>query len=73
MTTGEMLAWTRRLRSILSGPSETRDERLAAMMTDLEQRYDIPLLIGERLAWFETEQPFVMRLYRTVSEWREAI
>lgn len=67
MTVGEMLGWTSRLHSILSGPVDARDERLAAMMSDMEAAYGIPLLEGERLTRFESEQPFVMRLYWTVS------
>lgn len=70
MTTGEMAAWTRRLESILASPEDIRDERLAAMMSDLEAAYGIPLLPGKQLERFEKENPYVMRLYRTVSGWR---
>lgn len=68
MTVGEMLLYTNRLKEIMSGkPSHERDVRLANLMTDLEQAYGIPSLRNES---FETANPFVMQLYRAVSEAR---
>ena len=67
MTTGEMLQWTNRLNSILSGYPGLKDERLANMMTDLERAYGIPALYSEL---YEMSNPFVISLYHTVSDER---
>lgn len=69
MTFGEMLAWTNRLKGIVSCdcPDQVKNARLANLMTDLEQAYQIPSLRNES---FEKANPFVMQLYRTVSEAR---
>lgn len=69
MTTGEMLIYTNRFKEIISSsiPSRIKDQRLSNLMTDLEQAYDIPILQNEN---FEKENPFVMQLYRTISEAR---
>ena len=70
MTTGEMIEYTNRFKGIMSMPdSYTRDVRLASLMTDLEG-YGIPMFGKERIVDFENHNPFVMRLYRTVSESR---
>jgi len=69
MTVGEMLQYTNRLKEILASnaPRFIKDRRLANLMTDLEQAYGIPVL---RNIEFEKENPFLMQLYRTVSEAR---
>lgn len=69
MTVGEMLKYTNRLNEILTSPAPNRikDIRLSNLMTDLEQAYNIPVFRNRE---FERENPFVMRLYRTVSEAR---
>jgi hypothetical protein len=69
MTTGEMLMFTKRFKNILSSktPQNIKDARLANLLSDLERAYNIPVL---RNIEFEKENPFVMQLYRTVSEAR---
>lgn len=68
MTTGEMLLYTNRLKEIRSiKNADLRDARLANMMTDLESAYNIPMLRDES---YNAKHPFVMQLYRTVSEER---
>lgn len=69
MTVGEMLQYTNRLKEILASnaPQFIKDRRLANLMTDLEQAYGIPILRDQE---FEKENPFVMQLYRTISEAR---
>lgn len=70
MTFGEMLQYTNRLKEILesNAPQCIKDRRLANLMTDLEQAYNIPILRDQD---FEKANPFLMQLYRTVSEARE--
>lgn len=72
MTTGEMAAWTRRLKGILDGPADVRRERLERMLEDLQQAYGICLQLGNKnctimRGWFE------QRLAQTVLEWRDAV
>jgi len=69
MTVGEMLQYTNRLKEILNCEcsDHIRDVRLANLMTDLEKVYGIPM---SHYAEFETQNPFVMQLYRTVSDAR---
>ena len=67
MTVGEMLGWTERFNQILGGAQTLRDKRLAQLMTDLEQAYDIPILNDEE---YNRENQFVVQLYRAVSEAR---
>lgn len=68
MTTGEMLLYTNRLKEIRSiKNTDLRDARLANLMSDLETVYNIPMLYDES---YNAENPFVMQLYRTVSEER---
>ena len=67
MTVGEMLKWTERFNQILGGAQTLRDKRLANLMTDLEQAYDIPILNDEE---YNRKNPFVVQLYRAVSEAR---
>ncbi|WAA10815.1 hypothetical protein [Fervidibacillus albus] len=69
MTVGEMLQYTNRLKEILSShaPVAIKDRRLANLMNDLEQAYEIPALRNKN---FEKQHPFVMQLYKTVSEAR---
>jgi len=69
MTVGEMLQYTNRLKEIIhsNAPKLVKDRRLANLMTDLEQAYAIPSMRNEN---FEKENPFLMQLYRTVSEAR---
>lgn len=67
MTFGEMRQWTERLNQILGGAQCLKDKRLANLMTDLEQAYGIPILRDQE---FEKENPFVVQLYRAVSEAR---
>lgn len=69
MNTGEMLTLTNRFKEIMASKASTdmKDRRLAALMTDLEGAYGIPMLRKEA---FEQENVHVMQLYRTVSEAR---
>jgi len=72
MTTGEMAAWTRRLRSILDGPTDVRRERLERMLSDLHHAYGLKFDCGDKQitvmrGWFE------QRLAQTVQEWRDAV
>jgi len=67
MTTGEMLIYTNRFKEIMNGSNSLRDSMLANLMSDLENAYLIPASRNEN---FEKENPFVMQLYRTVSEAR---
>lgn len=67
MTTGEMRIWTERFNQILGGAQTLKDKRLAQLMTDLEQAYNIPILNNED---YNRENPFVYQLYRAVSEAR---
>lgn len=69
MTFGEILEFTKRLNSILdsSAPSRIKDIKLANLMTDLELDYQIPMLNDEE---FNKSNPYVIQLYRTVSEAR---
>ena len=72
MTTGEMAAWTRRLRSILDGPADVQRERLDIMLRDLRATYGVTVDFGGKRCvvmrgWFE------MRLAETVREWRDAV
>jgi hypothetical protein len=68
MTTGEMLIYTNRFKEIMNGPNSLRDSRLANLMSDLEIAYHIPASRNEN---FEKQNPFLMQLYRTVSEARK--
>lgn len=69
MTTGEILGYTKRLKSITESNTSNREKdlRLANLMTDLEGAYQIPLFGGERLERFKKEHPHVFQLYRTAS------
>lgn len=67
MTFGEMLKWTERLNQILGGTQCLKDKRLAQLMTDLERAYNIPILNDEE---YNQKNPFVVQLYRAVSEAR---
>ena len=72
MTTGEMAAWTRRLKGILDGPEDIRQERLDIMLRDLQATYGVSVLIGNSTrivmrGWFEAQ------LAEAVREWREAV
>ena len=67
MTFGEMRIWTERFNQILGGAQTLKDKRLANLMTDLEQAYDIPILNDEE---YNRKNPFVVQLYRAVSEAR---
>ena len=67
MTVGEMLKWTERFNQILGGAQCLKDKRLAQLMTDLEQAYNIPILNDEE---YNRENPFVVQLYQAVSEAR---
>jgi len=69
MTFGEMLGFTKRFNSIMnsSGSDYFKTMRLSALMTDLEGAYGIPMLRDED---FEKKNPYLMQLYRTVSEAR---
>jgi hypothetical protein len=68
VTTGEMKKWTDRLTSILGIKDESlRERRLVNMMDDLALVYSIPTLNNKA---FNEANPFVIKLYRTVSEMR---
>ncbi|RAK21111.1 hypothetical protein B0I26_10363 [Anoxybacillus vitaminiphilus] len=66
---GEMLQYTNRLKEIVgcNCPDQVKNVRLANLMTDLESAYGIPATRDEQ---FEKQKPFVMQLYRAVSEAR---
>lgn len=68
MTAGDMLGYTKRLIGIVK--SEATDgikkERLANLMSDLEQTYQIPSLIGNAT----NVDPIALEFYRFVSEER---
>jgi hypothetical protein len=61
MTMREMAKWTRRLLDILNSdtPTDLKDQRLANLMSDMEQAYDIP-----------NADPYVQAMYNAVSEAR---
>lgn len=67
MTFGEMRQWTERFNQILGGAQCLKDKRLAQLMTDLEQAYNIPILNDEE---WNKRNSFVYQLYRAVSEAR---
>jgi len=67
MTFGEMRIWTERFNQILGGDQTLKDKRLAQLMTDLEHAYSIPILNNEE---YNRKNPFVVSLYRAVSEAR---
>ena len=59
-----MKQYTDRFKEIMGGKKSLRDVRLANLMTDLEQAYNIPALVD---VVYANNNPFVVRLYRTVS------
>lgn len=67
ITTGEMMAWTERFVEIMESNERVRDQRLASLMTDLEQCYKIPCINDEG---YNKANPYIVQLYRTVSEAR---
>lgn len=69
MTFGEMLGFTKRFQDIMKccETSELKTKRLSRLMTDLEIAYGIPSLKDEK---FEKENPYLIKLYRTISEAR---
>jgi len=72
MTTGEMAAWTRRLKGILDGPADVRRERLDIMLRDLRATYGVTMVLGNTTmtvmrGWFAA------RLAETVREWRDVV
>lgn len=67
MTVEEMLKLTKRFKEIERCDSSIKDVRLANMMADMEQAFDIPTLYCEE---YNKRNPFVMSMYRTVSEAR---
>lgn len=67
MTFGEMLGWTRRFNQIIGGAQCLKDKRLANLMTDLEQAYQIPFLNDKA---YNKLNPFVIQIYRAASEAR---
>lgn len=69
MTTGEMLDYTNRFKSIVNSnaSSDIKDVRLANLMNDLESAYQIPMIRTDK---FEIENFQLMQLYRTVSSER---
>jgi len=69
MTTGEMLGFINRFKEITDSSlsNEMKDRRLSALMTDMEVTYNIPMFRNEE---FEKRNPFIMQMYRTVSEAR---
>lgn len=69
MTVGEMLEWTNRFNEILESKISNyfKNLRLAALMTDLEHSYEIPLLNDED---YNAKYPFVIQLFTSVSNAR---
>lgn len=72
MTTGEMLGYTVRFNRIMEAKTSSyiKSRSLADMMSELEGRYQISMF-PELNKKIEREQPWVMQLYRTVSDARE--
>jgi hypothetical protein len=72
MTMREMSKWTRRLLDILNSdtPTDLKDQRLANLMSDMEEAYQIPVLDREKRKQFEKQNPFVMAMYNAVAEAR---
>lgn len=68
MTTGEMAQWTRRLHSILEGPADIQNERLETMQEDIMNKHGVFVTEFGQTVIFN---PFAVRLYQTVQEWRE--
>ncbi|WP_245830910.1 hypothetical protein [Sediminibacillus massiliensis] len=65
MTFGEMFEYTKRFNEIMEcSTGDIRDFRLAALMSDLEERYLIPAFHNEA---FEADHPELMQLFRSVS------
>jgi hypothetical protein len=64
-----MLEFTNRLKEIQDAfvSVNIKDYRLANLMSDLESAYQIPMM---RKPEFEKANPFVIQLYKTVSESR---
>lgn len=50
--------------------AEIREYRLGALMTDMEQAYDIPQTGVLRIEAFKVAYPDIMQLYKQVSESR---
>lgn len=72
MRMGEMHEYTKRFLEIMKSdvPMHIKDTRLENLMTDLEEKYQIPIFRSGRLIAFELENPLLMQFYRTVSEER---
>lgn len=72
MTVGEMQGYTKRLKEIMQIKNvDQRNQRLANLMTDLEQAYQIPMIGKDRIERFKEKNIFAWQLYRTVSFSRE--
>lgn len=69
LTVGEMLDYTNRFKNIIgsNASNDIKNIRLANLMSDLEAAYQIPILKNRD---FESANPFLMQLYRTISEAR---
>lgn len=69
ITAGEMLDYTKRFKEIVQSKAcqELKNSRLAAMMSDLEIAYSIPVF---QSGDYKNINPQLMQLYRTVSEAR---
>lgn len=67
LTVGEMLGLTKRFHEIQNCDSRVKDVRLANLMTDMEQAYDIPCLRNDE---YNKKNPHVIAMYRAVSEAR---
>lgn len=72
MRMGEMHDYTMRFLEIRKAevPGSIKDLRIANLLSDLEEAYQIPIFRSGRLMAFELENPLLMQFYRTVSEER---
>ncbi|MYL57398.1 hypothetical protein GLW20_07750 [Virgibacillus halodenitrificans] len=68
MTAEELEAFEERFKKIKEGKEPVRTTRLAVLMTDMEQCYNIPKLYSAAYAY---HNPEVMKLYREISYARD--
>lgn len=67
----DLVGWEERFVALLGEPeSVRRDEQLARLMTEMERRFNIPILNDELYNW---ENPDIINLYRKISEARTTI
>ncbi|MDC3414301.1 hypothetical protein [Terrihalobacillus insolitus] len=69
MQIAEINGFSNRLKEIVECdlPSSLKDIRLASLMSDMEQVYQIPTISKRLREAFENKHPEVMELYKRVS------